>query len=112
MKKLVLVLVLMASFTGMTAQNKTQEKKIKYFVEAAVKEFSLNADQHKQLLDARNAYITDYMKVSKSAEGDDKKAKLNEVNKSFNQVLSEITGKTFSELQPFLARMRDELQNV
>lgn len=112
MKKLVLVLVMMASFTGLNAQNKTQEKKIKYFVEAAVKEFSLNADQHKQLLDARNAYITDYMKVSKSAEGDDKKSKLNEVNKSFNQVLSEITGKTFSELQPFLARMRDELPNI
>ena len=112
MKKLLLVLIMVASFTGVYGQNKTQEKKIKYFVEAAVKEFDLNKDQHKELLDARNAYITDYMSVSKATQGDDKKAKLNEVNKSFNEVLIRITGKSLSELQPFLARIRDELPTV
>ncbi|MDO7173106.1 hypothetical protein [Mariniflexile sp. AS56] len=112
MKKLALVLIMIASFTGVYAQNKTQDKKIKYFVEAAVKEFSLNEDQHKELLDARNAYITDYMTAAKSSEGEEKKTKLNEVNTKFNQILAKITGKTNGELQPFLARMREELPKV
>ena len=117
MKKLVLVLIMIASFTGVSAQNKTQEKKIKYFVEAAVKEFDLNKDQEKELLDARNGYVSDFMAVQKDFKSgglseDDKKTKMNEVNKGFNEQFIQITGKTNKELQPFLARMRDELPKV
>ena len=65
MKKILLVLFMVASFSGVHAQNKTQQKKINYFVEAAVKEFNLNKDQQKELLDARSAYIDKYMAIMK-----------------------------------------------
>ena len=116
MKKIILALLMMISI-GAVAQNKSQEKKIKYFVEAATKEFSLDAKQSKELLDARNAYITEFMAVQdqvKSGEvsQEDKPKKMNEVNKKFNDVFSKITGKPLSELQPFFGRMREELQNI
>ncbi|GIZ08879.1 hypothetical protein [Flavobacterium sp. UMI-01] len=117
MKKIVFAMMMMLVFSGAFAQNKTQEKKIKYFVEAATKEFSLDAAQSKQLLDARNAYITGYMDVMSKVKNEglsdeDKKNQLNEVNKDFNNAFSKITGKPLSELQPFFARMRDELNKI
>ena len=117
MKKIVVVLVILVSFSGAFAQNRTQEKKIKYFVEAATKEFSLNVAQSKELLAARTTYITNFMEVNgkvKSDElsDDDKKAKLNDVNNEFNAVFYKITGKSASELKPFFVRMRDELKNI
>ncbi|WPR71362.1 hypothetical protein SLW70_15720 [Flavobacterium sp. NG2] len=116
MKKIIVAFLMMVS-VGAFAQNKTQEKKIKYFVEAATKEFNLDAKQSNELLDARNNYITGYMDVMaqvKSGEvsQEDKQNKLNEVNKKFNDVFSKITGKPLSELQPFFSRMREELQNI
>lgn len=117
MKKILLVLVMVASFSGVYGQNKTQEKKINYFVDAAAKEFSLDSDQKKELLEARHAYISDFMAVQKDSKSgtisdEEKKEKMNKVNSSFMAVLAKITGKTPKDLQPFLGRMRDELKNV
>lgn len=117
MKKIVLGLVMMILSLGVFAQNKTQEKKIKYFVDAATKEFSLDTKQNKELLDARNAYITEFMEVQEQVKSgaisqEDKPNKMNEVNKKFNEVFSKITGKSLADLQAFFARMREELQNI
>ncbi len=117
MKKIVFVLVMMISFSGVFAQNKTQEKKIKYFVEAATKEYSLDAAKSKELLAARNTYITNFMDVNGKVKSgaiseDDKKAKLNDVNNEFNAVFSKITGKSAIELKPFFERMREELKSI
>lgn len=117
MKKIVLGVVMMILSVGVFAQNKTQEKKIKYFVEAATKEFSLDAKQNKELLDARNTYISEFMDVQEQVKSgaisqEDKPKKMNEVNKKFNDVFSKITGKPVNELQAFFARMREELQNI
>ncbi|WP_366184010.1 hypothetical protein [Flavobacterium ovatum] len=117
MKKIVLVLMMMVSFSGVFAQNKSQEKKIKYFVDAATTEFKLDASKSKELLNARNTYITNFMDVigkAKSGEisADDKKEKMNEVNGAFNSEFSKITGKSASELKPFFERMREELSSI
>lgn len=117
MKKLILVLLMVTSFAGVNAQNKTQEKKINYFVDAAVTEFQLNKDQQKELLAARIAYIDNFMAIMKDAKDgaisdEEKKTKNNELSQSFNQKLIKITGKTMNEIQPFLTRMREELKNI
>lgn len=117
MKKLILLLLVTVSFSTVYGQNKKQEKKIKYFVEAAVQEYDLNKDQEKQLLDARNAYITEYMAVMKdfkaeNINADEKKEKMGAINKGFNKTFAELTGKKMKDLQPFFKRMREELKNV
>ena len=117
MKKIVLVLMMMVSFSGAFAQNKTQEKKIKYFVDAATTEFALDAAKSKELLKARNTYITNFMEVMSQAKSgelsdDAKKTKMNEVNGEFNEVFSKITGKSAAELKPFFVRMREELSSI
>ncbi|WP_211316278.1 hypothetical protein [Flavobacterium faecale] len=117
MKKIVLVLMMMVTFSAAFAQNKTQEKKIKYFVDAATTEFKLDASKSKELLDARNTYITNFMDVLKKAKSgelsaEDKKGKMNEVNSAFNAEFSKVTGKTQAELKPFFERMRDELSSI
>ncbi|WP_066219006.1 hypothetical protein [Formosa haliotis] len=117
MKKILLLLLVLVSFSTMYGQNKSQQKKIDYFVNAADKEFNLNESQHKALLDARNAYITDYMGVMKdfksgSITAEEKKSKLNDVNTNFNTTFSQIAGKTPKELQDFSKRMQVELKKV
>jgi uncharacterized membrane protein YqgA involved in biofilm formation len=117
MKHIILVLALVLSVGTTLGQNKTQEKKINYFVEAAAKEFSLNIEQSKELLSARIAYVDNFMAVNKQmkngvASGDDKKQKINEINQNFMQEFAKISGKTQGELKPFLSRMREELPNI
>ncbi|MCW2119010.1 hypothetical protein [Flavobacterium sp. 7A] len=117
MKKIVLVFVMMISFVGAIAQNKSQEKKIKYFVDSATTEFKLDDAKSKELLKARNTYVTNYMEVfSKAKSGeiskDDKKEKMNEVNSAFNAEFSKITGKSGAELKPFFEKMRNELSSI
>ncbi|MDW5288065.1 hypothetical protein [Formosa sp. PL04] len=117
MKKILFILMLVCSFSSAFAQNKTQEKKINYFVDAANKEFSLDKAQTKSLLKARNTYVSEYMAVTKDFKAgtltqDEKKTKLNVVNGDFNQSFSDITGKTQQELKPFSERMQTELKKV
>lgn len=117
MKKIALLLLLLVSFSSVKAQNKTQEKKINYFVEAAATTFSLDASKTKELLDARNVYVSKFMAINKAGNAGtlsvaDKKAKLNEVNNDFNAAFYSITGKTAAESKPFFDRMRNELKGV
>lgn len=117
MKKIVVVLMMMVSFAGVFAQNKTQEKKIKYFVDSATTEFKLDAAKSKELLEVRNTYITNFMDVVNKAKSgalsaEDKKDKMNDVNGAFNTEFSKITGKSQAELKPFFERMREELSSI
>ena len=92
-------------------------KKITYFVDAAVKEYSLDKKQAKELLDARTTYFNDYIKVMKAAKDgeisdDEKKTQSNEVNNKFNKYFGELTGKTWNDLKPFFDRVREEMKTL
>lgn len=116
MKKL-LVFVLFLTVSVTFGQNiKTQQKKIEYFVEAATKEFNLSADQTKELLVFRTEMAQSYLDLNKAVkEGlsdDEKKAKNQEISKSFNAKLTKLVGKSYKEIEPFLNKMREELKSV
>ncbi|CAH8284190.1 hypothetical protein EV196_103295 [Mariniflexile fucanivorans] len=115
MKQIILVLILTMAVSTTFGQDKWQQKKIDYFVEAATKEFKLDNKQKKELLVLRTDYFNDYMVIIKNGkEGEiteeEQKTQLNEHNQNFNIKLKEITGS--NNIQPFLVRMRDELKNV
>jgi len=115
MRRLILVLTLIMAVSTTFGQDKWQQKKIDYFVEAAVKEFKLDNRQGKELLKTRTDYFNDYMVIIKNGKDgkiseEEQKTQLNEHNQNFNIKLKEITGA--DNIQPFLVRMRDELKNV
>ncbi|MGA9639545.1 hypothetical protein [Flavobacterium sp.] len=117
MMKKIIVTFLMIISVGVFGQNASQENKIKYFVDAATKEFSLSRKQSRQLLAARNKYIEDYMGVMGKVKNgvisqDEKASKINDVNVEFNESFAKISGKSLTELQPFFRSMSEELKNV
>ena len=117
MKQIILTLLVFFTVSISFGQDKYQMKKINYFVDAAQKEFSLNAKQTKELLDNRTAYFNDYQKVFSAAKNgeiseDEKKTQVNEVNNKFNKYFNELTGKTWDELKPFNERIREEIKGL
>lgn len=115
MKKIVLAALFMLTATVTFGQNKWQQKKIDYFVEAAAKEFKLDKKQTNKLLKVRTTYFLEYMEIVKKAKSgvitpEEKKSQINAHNQKFNANLKAITGT--DNVQPFLVRMRDELKNV
>jgi uncharacterized protein YjbJ (UPF0337 family) len=117
MKRIILTLLVAFVATAAFSQNKWQQKKIDYFVDAGTAEFKLDTKQTKELSKTRTAYFLEYMEIiNKEKAGDitedEKKTQVNAHNQKFNNDLKEITGKENDEIQPFLKRMRDELKDV
>lgn len=117
MKQIILTLLVLLTVTITYGQNKYQLKKINYFVDEAVKEFSLDKDQAKDLLDARKTYFNDYQEIFQAAkEGnitqEEKKEQINGVNQKFNKYFGELTGKNWNELKPFFDKIRLAMENM
>ncbi|WP_346882155.1 hypothetical protein [uncultured Algibacter sp.] len=117
MKRIILLLLLAITFSTAGAQNKVQEKKIKYFVTEATKELDLSKRKSRKLLKTRKQYVLDYLEIAKNfKKGDlspgEKKVEINDVNMAFNSNFAEITGKPSADIKKFMTRMRKELPNI
>jgi predicted negative regulator of RcsB-dependent stress response len=117
MKKIILTLLVVMSFTFTYGQGKWQEKQNDYFVEAAAKEYDLSDDQKVELKETRLEMVKSFMdsnQKSKSGEitKDEMKASNREASKTFNSAFAKLTGKPYKELAPFLKKMREELKNL
>ncbi|MDX6747901.1 hypothetical protein SHK09_13975 [Polaribacter sp. PL03] len=117
MRKIVLTLLLLVTFTVTYGQNKYQERQSKYFVEAAAKEFSLSEVQQKELKEIRTKMVVAYGESQVSFKSgaitkEQKQAKNREVSKEFNNSVIKMTGKKYKDLAPFFKRMREELKKV
>ncbi|WP_299556472.1 hypothetical protein [Seonamhaeicola sp.] len=115
MKRIILGVLFLFTALVTFGQNQWQQKKIDYFVEAAAKEFKLDKKRTKTLSKVRTTYFLEYMEIVKKAKSgaiteEEKKTQINAHNQKFNADLKEVTGS--DNIQPFLARMREELKNV
>ena len=117
MKQIVLTLLLFVAFTTSYAQGPYHERQNAHYVEAAAKEFDLDKKQQKELSEIRMEMVTTYITSNKSYKGGDiseeeKKELTKAASQTFHKKLSDLTGKPFKEMQPWLAKMRDELKTV
>ena len=117
MKKIILTLVLVMSFAFTYGQTKWQEKQNKYFVEAAAKEYNLDDKQQKDLAENRMVMVKSFMDSNKAFKSGgltevEKKEKNRAASKKFNGYISQLVGKPYKEVAPFMARMRKELKNM
>ena len=116
MKQIIFLLAMVTMGTIAFGQT-LNEKRATYFTDAATKEFSLNKEQQKELLESRKAYLSTLASLNEQEKNgelneEDKKKKTNETNQDFKKMMIKLTGKTAAELDPFYTRMRDELKNV
>ena len=117
MKKLAFVFVLFLTITTAFGQNKWQQKQINHFVDSAVKEYSLNDDQKKELTTSRTTVIMAYIDSAEKAKNgemtvEEKKELTQQASNDFNSAFTKITGKTYKEVQPFLQKMQEEIKNL
>ncbi|UMB61709.1 hypothetical protein MHL31_05760 [Lutibacter sp. A80] len=117
MKKVILLIILLVTVSTTFGQKiKTQQKKINHFVEAATKEYDLNKDQVKELVEFRTEMVQSYLDLNKAVkEGlskENRKVKSQEISKTFNTKFIKLVGKSYKEIAPFLAKMREELKNI
>ena len=117
MKRILLTLVVILTVSLSFGQNKWQQKKIDYFVEAAVKEYNLNDEQKAELIDFRTKMVMDYaeaQKAKKSGEAtqEETKKKNQSFANEFHNKFIKLTGKSYKELEPFLDRVRQELKEL
>ena len=116
MKNTLLILIFALITSVSFGQNKWHDGKIKQFVDAAAKEYNLDNNQVKELQEVRKNYVYSYIETAKNEKEGEisnevKQEKNKELNDSFHNFLIKLTGKNYKELQPFLARMREELKN-
>lgn len=117
MKRIILVLVLVMAVTSSFGQDKWQQKQINYFVDSAVKEFSLSETQKKELLDARTKVVMTYVNSAEKVKNgemtaDEKKEIGQAASKEFNMLMTKMTAKSYNDLQPFFQKMQEEMKNV
>lgn len=117
MKRILLTLLVVLSFSFTYGQGKWQEKQNNHFVEATAKEYNLNDDQKEELRETRMEMVKSFMdsnKKSKSGKitNDEKKELNREASKTFNSAFSKLVGKPYKEVAPFLKRMREELKEL
>lgn len=115
MKKIVLTLLLVVSFATTYGQSKWHKQQNEIFVEAAAKEYGLDDAQQKDLSEVRLTMMKAYMDSNKAAQAGDitkeeKQAKNREASSVFHTELSEITGKPYKEMEPWLTKMREEMK--
>ncbi len=116
MKKIVLLFSMIAFCAVMFGQN-LKERKIQYFVDAATKEYSLNQEQQKELLNVRTGFVDELSSIFAQFKNgeitkEEQIEKQKKPNKKFKQAFEKITGKTNAELQSFYKRMSEEIPNV
>lgn len=117
MKKLAFVFLLFLTVTATFGQNKWQQNQINHFVDAAVKEYSLNEDQKKELSEIRTTVVMAYHNSNQQVKDgaiteDEKKEITKTASNVFNKAFIQMTGKSYKELEPFFQRMQKELKNA
>lgn len=116
MKRLSLLFAIVAICGSVFAQ-KHVEKKVNYFVDEAVKEYSLNEEQKNQLHEVYSAQAKEVAAINKEVkEGNKTREEAKVIYKKNTQeitaLLCEMTGKTKKEVKPFLERVRQELKTI
>ncbi|SDX41869.1 hypothetical protein SAMN05444411_105134 [Lutibacter oricola] len=117
MKKILLTLVVLFTITASFGQNKWQQKQISYFVDAAVKEYSLNEDQKTELNEIRTTVIMAYINGAKKVKsGELTKNENKEITKKasnvFNKKFGKMIGKNYKEFSPFLQKIAKEIKDL
>ena len=117
MKKLIIALLLFATVTTSFAQGKFHERQNTAYIEAAAKEFDLDEKQQVELSDFRMEMVKAYITSNKAFKAEEitkeeKKKLTKEASKVYHNKLSELTGKAYKEMQPWLKKMREELKKV
>lgn len=117
MKKIIIALILVLSFSSAYSQGKYHQRQNTYYVEAATKEYSLDKKQQEELSEIRMEMVTIYITNNKAFKNDEitkeeKKAKNREASKVYHNKLAKLTGKSYKEMKPWLANMRKELKKV
>lgn len=117
MKKIILLLLTVVSFSTVYGQSKWHEKQNNYFVEQAAKEYNLSDDQKVELKKNRMEMVTAFISTNSALKSgeitkEERKEKTSEASKIFNSYFSQLVGKPYAEVAPFLKRMREELKNL
>ncbi|AUS05478.1 hypothetical protein [Pseudotamlana carrageenivorans] len=117
MKKLLLTLTFAVFCISSYAQENYQDRLTNYFIRAATQEFDLNKRQQRKIANARTEMAETYMETAQRQKKfliteDGKNERNLAANKKYYDALSDIIDRPFSEIQPFLNRMRIELKNV
>lgn len=117
MKKIIIVLITVLSFSSMYSQGKFHQRQNTHYVEAAAKKFNLDAKQEATLSEVRMDMVKAYMSSNKAFNNDEitkeeKKAKNREASKVYHTKLAKLTGKSYNDMKPWLAKMREELKDV
>ena len=117
MKKLIIALLLFATVATSYGQNKYHERQNEAYIEAAAKEFDLDKKQQKELSEIRMEMVTAYITSNKAFKADEiteeeKKELTKAASKEYHNKLAKLTGKTYKDMKPWLAEMREEHKKV
>lgn len=116
MRKIISVLLLSAVCMLAFAKG-NQAQKINYFVDEFSKEYGISEAQKVELHKKRTAYVDEYIKLTKEVKSgtitrEQQKPNFNKLNRNFNTMLAEMTGKTIKELQPVLSEIRNGMKEL
>ena len=117
MKRIILTLLVVLTVSVTFGQNKWHQKQINYFVDAAVKEYSLNEEQKKELTEIRTTVIMAYIDGQQEVKDGERTQEENkEITKQasnvFNSKFGEMIGKTYNEFSPFLQKIAKEIKEL
>lgn len=117
MKKILLTLLVLVSFATSYGQTKWHEKQNNHFVEAAAKEYALNDEQKQELATTRLDMVKAFIESNQEFKDggitqDEKKEKNRAASQKFNSYFSQLVGKPYKEVAPFMKKMREELKNM
>ncbi len=117
MKKIILLLLTVVSFSTAYGQSKWHEKQNNYFVEKAAKEYDLTAIQKEDLRSNRMKMVMAFVNSTTRYKAGDislekRKEITKEASREFNSYFSKLVGQNYKQVAPFLKRMRGELKNL
>ncbi|MBC3759212.1 hypothetical protein H7U19_12395 [Hyunsoonleella sp. SJ7] len=117
MKKIIFLIFILAAVSSTFGQSKWHEKQNNHFVAQAAKEYSLTEDQQEDLRQNRMEMVTAFISSNEKMKAgeitsEERKEITKEASKTFNSYFSQLAGKPYAEVAPFLKRMREELKNL
>lgn len=117
MKKFILVLLAVVSFSATYGQTRWHEKQNAHFVEQAKAEYSLTDEQADELSEKRLEMVKSFIGSNSDFKAgnitqEEKKEVNRGASRTFNGYFSQLVGKPYAEIAPFLKRMREEIKNL
>ena len=103
--------------TAAIGQNAYQQKKIDYFVNKATAHFKLTKKQSQKLLKSRTQYFLGYVEIMQNERSgaistEERIQQIKIHNQKSINYLQKLTGAELSDLNPFLASTRKEINSL